>query len=231
MYIGVIAPSFSSRDDGRTDASLARELNQPLSVIMNNARAASRLVTSKKPDLGEIRTALNDIIEDDARVLDCRAQGSMFQRSEVKMLGSGHQKAAAGRQPHRERRRRRKAFRGRWRSPILCHRRGAQVDRHGHGAHYCPFDRREPRRSAVGDAEPRRRCDVSIRIARRSKSRPLNPENRDHDARPEPVTRRSEDPHQRSHRAACDCAQARKLRRSIEYRSKSEIIPQANQWR
>ena len=71
---------------GELTASLAHELNQPLSAIMNNARAASRMLGSKKPDLGEIKTALNDIIQDDARAVDVvRNVRAMFQRGEAKM--------------------------------------------------------------------------------------------------------------------------------------------------
>lgn len=71
---------------GELTASLAHELNQPLSAIMNNARAASRMLASKKPDLGEIKTALNDIIQDDARAVDVvRNVRAMFQRGEAKM--------------------------------------------------------------------------------------------------------------------------------------------------
>src|SRR5579862_8869456 len=66
---------------GELTASLAHELNQPLGAILNNARAARRLLTSKTPDLAEIDCALDDIIRDDARavaiVKDVRA---LFQR-------------------------------------------------------------------------------------------------------------------------------------------------------
>jgi signal transduction histidine kinase len=66
---------------GELTASLAHELNQPLGAILNNARAARRLLKSKSPDLAEVDAALDDIIRDDARavaiVKDVRA---MFQR-------------------------------------------------------------------------------------------------------------------------------------------------------
>jgi C4-dicarboxylate-specific signal transduction histidine kinase len=52
---------------GQVSASLAHELNQPLGAILNNARAARRLLASKTPDLTEIDSALDDIIRDDAR--------------------------------------------------------------------------------------------------------------------------------------------------------------------
>lgn len=70
---------------GELTASLAHELNQPLSAIMNNANAASRMLTSKKPDLGEIKTALNDIIQDDARAVDIVGNvRAIFQRGGAK---------------------------------------------------------------------------------------------------------------------------------------------------
>ncbi len=71
---------------GELTASLAHELNQPLGAILNNARAARRLLASKNPDLVEIDGALDDIIRDDARavaiVRDVRA---MFKRGEAQM--------------------------------------------------------------------------------------------------------------------------------------------------
>ncbi len=70
---------------GELTASLAHELNQPLGAILNNARAARRLLASRTPDLAEIDGALDDIIRDDARavaiVKDVRA---MFHRGEAK---------------------------------------------------------------------------------------------------------------------------------------------------
>src|SRR6202030_1640218 len=52
---------------GELTASLAHELNQPLGAILNNARAALRLLASKTPDLTEVDGALDDFIRDDAR--------------------------------------------------------------------------------------------------------------------------------------------------------------------
>jgi signal transduction histidine kinase len=52
---------------GELAASLAHELNQPLSGILNNAEAAARFLDSPKPDLEEIRAAVSDIREDDTR--------------------------------------------------------------------------------------------------------------------------------------------------------------------
>jgi signal transduction histidine kinase len=70
---------------GELTASLAHELNQPLGAILNNARAARRLLASKTPDLGEIDNALEDIIRDDARAVETiRNVRAMFRRGDAK---------------------------------------------------------------------------------------------------------------------------------------------------
>jgi C4-dicarboxylate-specific signal transduction histidine kinase len=70
---------------GQVSASLAHELNQPLGAILNNARAARRLLASKTPNLTEIDSALDDIIRDDARAVEIvRDVRAMFQRGEAK---------------------------------------------------------------------------------------------------------------------------------------------------
>ena len=48
-------------------ASLAHEINQPLTSILLNAQAAQRMLESEKPDLDEIRAILADIGADDRR--------------------------------------------------------------------------------------------------------------------------------------------------------------------
>jgi signal transduction histidine kinase len=52
---------------GELTASLAHELNQPLTGIMTNAHAARRFLEFTPPDLGEVRAILADIIDDDKR--------------------------------------------------------------------------------------------------------------------------------------------------------------------
>ena len=52
---------------GELTASLAHELNQPLTGILTNAQAARRLLERARPDLKELRAILHDIIEDDRR--------------------------------------------------------------------------------------------------------------------------------------------------------------------
>lgn len=52
---------------GELTASLAHELNQPLTAILSNAQAALRILASDKADLADIRDILGDIVEDDKR--------------------------------------------------------------------------------------------------------------------------------------------------------------------
>jgi two-component system sensor kinase FixL len=52
---------------GELTASLAHELNQPLTGILTNAQAARRFLEATPPDLPELRNILSDIIEDDKR--------------------------------------------------------------------------------------------------------------------------------------------------------------------
>jgi two-component system, LuxR family, sensor kinase FixL len=55
---------------GELTASLAHELNQPLTGILSNAQAARRLLDVAKPDLDEVRSILRDIVDDDRRAAD-----------------------------------------------------------------------------------------------------------------------------------------------------------------
>jgi signal transduction histidine kinase len=72
---------------GELTASLAHELNQPLSAIRNNSQAALELLTAKSPDLKEVVTALEDIVRDNTRAADTvRNVRALFQRGETKML-------------------------------------------------------------------------------------------------------------------------------------------------
>ena len=52
---------------GELSGALAHELNQPLTAILANARAAQRLLRVASPDLDELRSILADIAEDDRR--------------------------------------------------------------------------------------------------------------------------------------------------------------------
>jgi PAS domain S-box-containing protein len=52
---------------GAITASLAHELNQPLTGILSNAQAGLRFMDGANPDLEEIRAILTDIVHDDKR--------------------------------------------------------------------------------------------------------------------------------------------------------------------
>ena len=52
---------------GELAASLAHELNQPLTAILSNAQAALRFMSSKPGDLEEVREILQDIVSDNSR--------------------------------------------------------------------------------------------------------------------------------------------------------------------
>ena len=55
---------------GEMAASLAHELNQPLTAILANAQAAERLLAAGVVNLEEIREILKDIVDDDKRAGD-----------------------------------------------------------------------------------------------------------------------------------------------------------------
>jgi signal transduction histidine kinase/integral membrane sensor domain MASE1 len=55
---------------GELTASLAHELNQPLTGILSNAQAALRFLERTPPDLLEIREILKDIVDDDKRAAE-----------------------------------------------------------------------------------------------------------------------------------------------------------------
>jgi C4-dicarboxylate-specific signal transduction histidine kinase len=52
---------------GELTTSLGHELNQPLAAIMSNAQAIQHMLKSNTPDMGEVRDALTDIINDNRR--------------------------------------------------------------------------------------------------------------------------------------------------------------------
>jgi signal transduction histidine kinase len=64
-------------------ASLAHELNQPLTAILSNAQAALRFLQSGKVNVDEFREILHDIIHDDQRAGNViRSLRSMMKREE-----------------------------------------------------------------------------------------------------------------------------------------------------
>jgi predicted ATPase/signal transduction histidine kinase len=71
---------------GELTASLAHELSQPQAAIQSNAQAARRLLAAKKPDLGEVRAAIEDIIQDNSRAIETiRGLRKLFQKDRVTM--------------------------------------------------------------------------------------------------------------------------------------------------
>jgi two-component system sensor kinase FixL len=52
---------------GELAASLAHELNQPLTAILSNAQAALRFLSGKPADIEEVREILQDIVTDNSR--------------------------------------------------------------------------------------------------------------------------------------------------------------------
>ncbi|HQN20042.1 MAG TPA: PAS domain-containing protein, partial [Syntrophobacteraceae bacterium] len=52
---------------GEMTTALAHEINQPLTAILSNAQAAQRFLSQDRPDLGEVRQIVDDIIRDDRR--------------------------------------------------------------------------------------------------------------------------------------------------------------------
>ena len=71
---------------GGLTASLAHELNQPLAAVRSSAQAARRLLAAKRPKLEEVKAAIVDVIQDNARAADTiRNVRALFQRDEVQM--------------------------------------------------------------------------------------------------------------------------------------------------
>ena len=55
---------------GELTASLAHELNQPLTAILANAQAVRRILDADQADLTEVRAIVDDIVDDDKRASD-----------------------------------------------------------------------------------------------------------------------------------------------------------------
>jgi len=73
-------------DIGLLAASIAHELNQPLTAIMSNAQAMQRIMASRNPDMAEIHEIVSDIIKEDRRASDIiRESRTLLKRSELNL--------------------------------------------------------------------------------------------------------------------------------------------------
>jgi C4-dicarboxylate-specific signal transduction histidine kinase len=72
---------------GELSGALAHELNQPLTAILANARAAQRLLRLSSPDLAELRDILEDIAQDDRRAGEVIERLRAFLRKGVTQPG------------------------------------------------------------------------------------------------------------------------------------------------
>jgi PAS domain S-box-containing protein len=73
---------------GVLTASLAHELNQPLTAILSNAQAGSRFLAAATPDLAEVRGALEDIAQDTKRASEVIRQMRALVRKDEPRLES-----------------------------------------------------------------------------------------------------------------------------------------------
>ena len=72
---------------GELSASLAHELNQPLTAILSNAQAARRYLGSDPTDLDELNEILDDIIKDDKRAADIiKRLRSLMRKEEIQYI-------------------------------------------------------------------------------------------------------------------------------------------------
>lgn len=69
---------------GELAASIAHEINQPLSAVVTNAGACRRWLAAQPPNLDEVRAAVEDLIRDGHRAADIIARiRALFRRSET----------------------------------------------------------------------------------------------------------------------------------------------------
>jgi signal transduction histidine kinase len=69
---------------GELAAALTHQLNQPLGAILMNAEEIQRMLESAEPDLGNLRAAVSDIIQDDLRATETiKGLRSFFRKSEM----------------------------------------------------------------------------------------------------------------------------------------------------
>jgi C4-dicarboxylate-specific signal transduction histidine kinase len=71
---------------GQLSGALAHELNQPLTSILSNAQAAQRFMAEDRIDLDEVRSILDDIVNDDRRAGEViRRLRAMLKRGETQI--------------------------------------------------------------------------------------------------------------------------------------------------
>ena len=68
---------------GELAASIAHEINQPLSAIVNNANASTRMLASQPPDLEEVRLAVADIASAGTRAAEVISRIRTFLKKKV----------------------------------------------------------------------------------------------------------------------------------------------------
>lgn len=73
---------------GQLAASLAHELNQPLTAILCNAQTAQQLLATDPPNVAEVREALDDIAQDSERA------GGVIRRLRALFNKTGHDRSA-----------------------------------------------------------------------------------------------------------------------------------------
>ena len=83
-HLGQIAHLDRVAGMGQLASSIAHEVNQPLTAILANAQAATRLLVRAEPKLEEVRSCLDEIVSDDKRASDViRRTWQMLKRAEV----------------------------------------------------------------------------------------------------------------------------------------------------
>ncbi len=71
---------------GELAASLAHELNQPLTAILSNAQAAQRFMAANPADLEEVREILKDIVQDNSRASEViRRMRALVRKGELEI--------------------------------------------------------------------------------------------------------------------------------------------------
>ncbi len=72
---------------GELAASLAHELNQPLTAILINAQTAQRFLNGHSPNIAEVRDILEDIVADDKRAGEViKRLRSLFRKGKLEMM-------------------------------------------------------------------------------------------------------------------------------------------------